>query len=350
MKPAFAVLSVALAMLFCGCGSIVKSSRETVLPKTTTALTGIRYYLPRGRVQVDAAWDTAIPGWQPAIRPVIEADPTACYRVERNANAFFDDDITLQVDPATGLLQCASASSTDESVAAIANLAATAAEAVTFGADVGAAMASGARGSTNLTPEEQADFANVKANALTSKFSVVLDSRNPKQTCFLVEPGESRSGDSSAKLYAKYVIELKRINDEPDPASMTVDDHKTIGGIVFRIPIPEEVIVNATFYKEGFLPRMNQPKTQVLFLPDDDRDYFLPLDRLPFVTTSTKVTLANGMIQSLQRTRPSMVNAICGVPKSLLSALTPIPVAINQYNIQSGGGKTTAPAASGGKK
>ncbi|HSY19190.1 MAG TPA: hypothetical protein VK815_12685 [Candidatus Acidoferrales bacterium] len=345
MKPLHSILAVTLATLFCGCGSIVKSTKETVLPKTTTALTGIRYYLPRGKAEVDASWDNDIPGWQPTIKPVIEADPTACYRVDRNANVLFDDDITLQVDPATGLLQCATASSTDESVAAIASLATAAAEAVTFGADIGAAMTSGARGSTNLTPEQLADFENVKANALSSKFSVVLDSQNPKQTCYVVEPDSSKPSNASAKLYAKYVIELKRINDEPNPGGLTVEDGKTIGGIVFRIPIPQEVTVNSTFYKEGFQPRMNQPKTQILFLPDDDRDYFLPLDRLPFVTTSTKVTLANGMIQSLQRTRPSMVNAIAGVPKSLLSALTPIPVAINQYNIQNGGGKTAAPAA-----
>jgi hypothetical protein len=273
---------------------------------------------------------------------VIEADPTACYRLERNGNPFFDDDITLQVDPTTGLLQSASATSTDESIAAFANLAAGAASALTFGASLGASGSGGARG--NPTAEqlatEKAAFEIARENAVLSKFSVLVDPHHPSQTCYVVQPDSTTQPAGSKggivetnKIYAKYVIELTRLNQEETQASAASATNNLVNGIAIRTPIPHEITVTGTFYKEGraFPP---QTTTQIVFLPDDENDYFLPLARIPLVTTSTKVVLVNGMVQTLQRSRPSIVNAIAGVPKNILSALIPIPLAINQNNVQ----------------
>jgi hypothetical protein len=329
-----------------GCESVVRSTKETALPKTTEAMTGIRYYLPRGRVEVSASWNVLIPGWQPTVKTLIEADPTACYVVERNGNAFFDDDISIQVDPTTGLLQSASASSTDESISALSNLASGAAAALTFGANMGAALSPGKRGkSPEEMAAEQAEFAEVTNNAISSMFDLVVDTHHPKQIYYLVEP-DAGSRTPSPKLYAKYTIEIKKINegdlpeDEPSPATNAV-----LNGIVIRTPVPHSVSIAGTFYRDGVRMRQ-QTTTQIVMLPDDDRDYFLPLARIPLVTTSTKVTLVNGMVQSLQRVRPSMVNAIAAVPKNILSALIPLPLAINQYNNNSNNhfGGSTSPS------
>jgi hypothetical protein len=350
MKTCALLALASVSAILCGCGSIVNSVRETELPKTSDPLTGIRYYLPKGRVQFSAEWDIKIPGWNPTITTLIEADPNACYRVDRNVNAFFDDDITLQVDPMTGLLQAASATSTDETVSAIANLAAGAENALTFGANLGVASTPAAgRGREELTPEQQEDFAEVTNNAVSSMIHVIVDPRDPappKQPFYLVSPddapnagqsnaGQQRFGESkSPKYYAKYVFDLKRINDEPSQAGGPSTSKTNLSGIVVRTPIPYKVTVTGTFYKEDGKPVIQPVTSQIVFLPDDDHDYFLPLTRIPLVTTSTKVALVNGMVQSVQRSRPSLLNAIAGVPKNILSALIPLPLAIHQNNVQ----------------
>jgi hypothetical protein len=352
MKPIESLLTLILTGAIVGCGSVVKSTKETALPKTSEPLTAIRYYLPRGKIQVSAAWNLLIPGWEPKITPIIEADPTACYRVERNINALFDDNIALQVDPMTGLLQCASATSTDQSVSAIGNLAAGAESAMTFGANLGSAGGGASRG--ELTAEEldaeQKDYRFVTNQAFSSSFSLIVDSHNPKQVYYLVEPDSgAKTGPTNAeaskisqpqthKLYAKYDIELERITPAPLPSNDTGNNSGTLDGIVVRTPIPHRVKVSATFYKEGRHPiaQVQQSTTNIVFLPDDEHDYYLPLTRIPLVTTSTKVVLVNGMVLSLERSRPSLVNAIAGVPKNILSALVPLPFSIHQSNVQVG--------------
>jgi len=365
MKPyrVFAILAV--TGVLCGCGSIVTSHKETALPDASNPLTCMRYYLPRGKVQVSAAWNILIPGWEPKITPLIEADPTACYEVDRKVNVLFDDDITLSVDPMTGLLQSASASSTDESMTAVANLAAGAEAAMTFGANVGV-LPSATAGRGNLSPEElaaqekqeEADYEDATNHAFSSSFSLMVDPHQPTQVYYLVEPdsalaktgGENTGPNSSNhRLYAKFVIELKRINQlEPQPGGNgpANGNHGNYDGIMVRTSIPHQVTVSATLYKEGRHPisQKQQPTTQIVFLPDDFHDYCLPLARIPLVTTSTKVTLVNGMVQSLQRNRPSMVNAVAGVPKNILSALVPLPLAIHQNNVQVNTPQQSTPA------
>jgi len=177
---------------------------------------------------------------------------------------------------------------------------------------------------------------------------VLVDPHHPTQTCYVVQPdsaaqpaGSKGTVVNTNKIYGKYVIELKRINQEEPSGSAPVTNN-ILDGIVVRTPIPHEITVTGTFYKEGraFPP---QTTTQVVFLPDDENDYFLPLPRIPLVTTSTKVSLVNGMVQTLQRSRPSIVNAIASVPKNILSALIPIPLSINQNNVQ----KSTPASGSG---
>jgi len=67
-------------------------------------------------------------------------------------------------------------------------------------------------------------------------------------------------------------------------------------------------------------------------LPDvnNKQNYILPINRRYLVQDKTNVTLKDGMIQSIQQVRPSMVAGIVGIPKSILSALVPIPLQIRQ--------------------
>jgi hypothetical protein len=64
---------------------------------------------------------------------------------------------------------------------------------------------------------------------------------------------------------------------------------------------------------------------QLIFLPDKERDYFLPLDRSPFVKNDTQITLVDGVVQKVAVSRPSITLGILGVPKTILDALVPSP-------------------------
>jgi hypothetical protein len=48
------------------------------------------------------------------------------------------------------------------------------------------------------------------------------------------------------------------------------------------------------------------------------------------VKNSTQVTLANGSVQTLHITRPSVVAGVVGIPKTLLGALAPVPLQVIQ--------------------
>jgi hypothetical protein len=69
---------------------------------------------------------------------------------------------------------------------------------------------------------------------------------------------------------------------------------------------------------------------QVLLLPDTKYRYYLQISRRPFVKDTTKITLSNGVVQSVQRVRPSLVQGIIGVPKTIVGAVAPIPLQIRQ--------------------
>ena len=64
---------------------------------------------------------------------------------------------------------------------------------------------------------------------------------------------------------------------------------------------------------------------QLLFLPDIRRDYYLSLDRSPFVKNDTQITLVKGVVQKVTVSRPSIILGILGVPKTILDALVPLP-------------------------
>ena len=90
-------------------------------------------------------------------------------------------------------------------------------------------------------------------------------------------------------------------------------------GIVVRAPAPYLVTITEV--------DRNTERTgeQLLFLPDTQRDYYLPLDRSPFVKNDTQITLVKGVVQKASVSRPSIILGILGVPKTILDALVPLP-------------------------
>jgi hypothetical protein len=94
-----------------------------------------------------------------------------------------------------------------------------------------------------------------------------------------------------------------------------------VDGIVVRAPAP--YLVTLTQLDEE--TRTERTAEQLVFLPDTQRDYYLLLDRSPFVKNDTQIMLVDGVVQKVAVTRSSIILGILGVPKTILEGLVPLP-------------------------
>jgi hypothetical protein len=313
-----------MGLLVSGCGSIVESVREPRKPASGQVLSGTAYYLPKGKIKVTGAWNKEQRLWDISITPIIEADPSARYYVNRNVNVMFDDDITVAIDPSTGLLQTVNAASTDRTVDALAGLVSAAASGLTFGAGLGPVATGGA-----LAQEQQTnEFNQIKGNAFFSTFQTVLDAQGGSQVAYVMSPDPETN-----RFYAKFLINLVPLDPDPSNEKPTFSP-TSVPGILVRRTIPNRVIVTASVYRHTGPPAatFGAPELTVM-LPDEKHDYSVKFERAPFVSNTTKVTLVNGISQSQQRIRPSIVMGIVGLPKNILSALAPIPLQIRNDQV-----------------
>jgi hypothetical protein len=319
------------------------------MPPTDAPLTAVRYYLPAGKVQVSAKWDSLIPGWDPLIKVSAQADPQFCYSIDRDIDSRYDDDVSISVDPATGLLASVTATSTDQTVNALGTILSTAGSFASFGTSLESALGQKSR--------DNSEYLEVTREAFTSQFNVTLTPAIPHAIAYVVSPvadltrptapspptaeakatGTTGGAAPDAKppsppklLYAKFEVTLVPVSTESSAAPEASPVNSTVGGIVIRIPAPYILRINVSYYRQDDPnPRMLKSEAMII-LPDQDHNYFLPIDRIPLVTSSTKVVLVNGMVQSLQRSRPSTIAAFVGVPKTLLGDLIPMPIAVHQ--------------------
>jgi hypothetical protein len=315
------------------------------MPPTDAPLTAIRYYLPAGKVQVTAKWDSLIPGWDPLIKASAQADPQFCYSIDRDSNSSYDDDVSVSVDPTTGLLASVTATSTDQTVNALGTILSTAESFASYGSSPQPAPAAKSR--------DNSEYLEVIREAFTSQFNVTVTPAIPHAVAYVVSPApdltrptapsppaaegktagpapEAKAPSPPKLLYAKFEVTLEPVSTENSAAPAAAADNSTIGGIVIRIPVPYILKIAVSYYRQDDPnPRILKSETTVI-LPDQYHNYFLPLDRIPLVTSSTKVVLVNGMVQSLQRSRPSTLAAFIGVPKTLLGDLIPMPIAVHQ--------------------
>lgn len=324
------LILVGLTAFCCGCGSIVNTRIESQAPASGSIVFETPYYLPKGRVIVSGTWNNATLQWDIKITPVIEADRTHVFWADRHVNVMFDDDVTVAVDPATGLLQTVNATSTDRTVDALGGLVSAAASALTFGTGLGF---SGAGGGKNGASD--AEFNDITQNAFFPSFQVELTSQQIGTTAYVKSPSLTGGG----LFMAKYTISMDSptlpLNGDAKPIVQN-EYH----GILVRPPVPCKISITADVFN---CPSPNNYTTystfstpgQTVVLPDEKHNYCLKLTRFPFVGNTTKVALAGGIVQSQEQVRPSIVMGIVGIPKTLLSALCPIPLQMktDQYNL-----------------
>ena len=285
------VILTALASFYtAGCGSIVSSERSTLKSADRPIKVGdeVFYYLPRGVVKIDGTHDP-VKGWIVTVTPTVHADPRERYELSLNKRyPFFDHTATLTTD-GKGLLKTVTASSTDRTVDAVGALITAAGQVLEFGASLG-----------------------LKAfDTQPAPFHLILDPFDPAK----------RTGSGGGFNF--------RVSDPPqmiaahrsETASATKGRY---AGIMTRLSVP----LTVTTARDG----MDLVQTEVL-LPDPRQRYLLTVPRGPLVASETKVEFENGMMVSRDMKRPSIAYGILSIPKSILSALVPIPGAVRAAEI-----------------
>jgi len=117
-----------------------------------------------------------------------------------------------------------------------------------------------------------------------------------------------------------------------------------------REPIPYTLHISGYLWTNG--PEKSEPADgssgtpfmalqQTIMLPDTANNRVLPISRRPLVQDGTKITLSNGMVQSREDIRPSIFYAVLNIPKTILTAIVPIP------GSGSGGGGSGAGSGNG---
>ena len=242
----------------------------------------------------------------------------------------------MEVDAATGLLKTVGGISEDKTAQIAATALEVAAKAMTFGAGTPVTEQLVTGGKAEECPGLRPPFhIKIPARQLNGKyvhcFEIIGPSPAPKQNHkpsdqeAAQEQKPSTTEQNPKAPTVKLQFEITRL-DQPAsgnerPLGKTVDGKLIVDGILVRAPAPYKINITQ-------LGRVNTDPDlsgeQIVFLPDPERIYYLPLDRTPFVRNETKIALVNGVVQSVTTTRPSLILGIVGVPKTILSALVPL--------------------------
>ncbi|MGA9754335.1 MAG: hypothetical protein WBV23_04250 [Desulfobaccales bacterium] len=369
MNLFYIAMAVWLSMILSGCATPVVTSitpisfyEKPVENKTPPYMIvdGVPYFLPKSVINVDITWNKDQYNWTVTVASVIQPDEKSKYLLKRISNAWFDDDITFAVDQ-NGLLQTMNISTADKTVSSITDLATAVGNIFAFGA--------------GLMP--MGPVAMMKGKAEEPPFKDILCSFHGEYDPFKpIEKTIPTLTSPVFQLYEKPVqkweqvsatfdIKIEPLGDLPLTAipdqneiekirkmvpsadeseyeemrKVAKDSSQAIHGIVVRTPVPCKISITKhehviTYTDKKDLDR-SETHTCTLMLPDVRRDYILPMNRRYLVTDQTKIALKDGMIQSIQQVRPSMVAGVVGIPKTILCALVPIPLQIRNTQSQS---------------
>ena len=332
------------AILTAGCGSVVHSKEEDSPPAGGTEMQGLAYWLPKGAIVIEGKWDKDSSDWAITVTPYIDADTSPPHwRLTRKVNHLFEDNVTLEVDATTGLLQTVTATSEDKSAAIAAAGLAIAAKAMTFGAAGAIPGPSSLRRAERAVPLCSNQSSSVE---FVGSFRYMINSSDlPKDetssTCRTLvvwsaptpapsstngvgptptatpapPPTATPSPTPVKKTYN--IIVYREDKHGPRETQNPVRIRGQSDGIVVRAPAPYHVAITVN-------DKPNLMAEQLLFLPDTQRDYYLPLDRSPFIKNDTQIALVKGVVQKVTVVRPSIILGIVGVPKTILEALVPL--------------------------
>jgi hypothetical protein len=230
-----------------------------------------------------------------AITTVFDPDPSCLYYLKKNADYLYDDKISLSVN-SKYLLSSSSADSKDETAAIISTI-------------VSSIPARTVALPTTPTP-----------------FDVTFDPGNPTelqtayktiQASHLMLSVKDSHGTELTTAAAHNSSDAKAIVTTTNAGPFSGGD-----GIAFRLPTIYTITVTTV---GDVTPRI--ATSQSVVLPNKNASYFLDSTRMPFSEKTTQLTFSNGMLTTFAQSVPSPILGFVGIPKSIITAVLPIPTA-----------------------
>ena len=295
-NPVFSALAVASVLALPGC-AIVGSQRAG------TTAEGIAYMLPKALLPVsltdrDGAFDLAIG------EPVLIVDSEFTYLLQRSGNIFSSDNVTINVDPKTGLLTKVDVKSTDQSLATVIELLKGTATAEAADASTSVTVFRGLLdpGAKDLAGFNQQINAAVAAHLARSKRSAgCATAAAAAEPCKKLQQLE--------QLVAGGPFKIEVDGFEGTARAAAAADCSV--GVCYRLNVPHRVTLSG--------PGVSN--SAVFALPNRSPTFALPLERWAFVKTTHDVALDGGVFKSITTERPSSALAVAAAPVQAASAV-----------------------------
>jgi hypothetical protein len=311
MKKTFSLLTAgAASLLLQGC-AIVGSVRAPAGGE------GIGYMLPHALLPVELiavgnALELSVG------KPVVVGDTAHTYVLQRSSNVFTSDNVTVNVDPSTGLLTAIDLKSEDKTIPALIKLAsARTAEAADAGGQKLVYRGMFDPGWTN----EQVENFNLRMSA-----TAVAHAQRLK-----IDGG---CGPSSTTEVCKNILELDRL---VATAGFKISVEGTNGkarevadcsaGFCYRMNIPHVVSISGP----------GSSNSALFGLPNRSPTFVMPLERWAFVKTTHDVKLESGVFKSITTERPSSAFAIASAPLDLAKGVLGAVAEVVQLKIDLSG-------------
>lgn len=299
---------------------------------------GLSYFLPKARVIVSLQWNDSLRSWDVTPTIVIEADPRARYNLDWSNSVLADKDTTVTVDTATGLLQTLDASTPGNNVNTVGALVGAAPNVLRLGTTTAPVSSYSGQGFTaedyvsyvQRIPSHSGEPAEFPATSQV----VVSDADPSDATVILAAPGRG-----TGRMYGAIRVRLTKQYDLgaefPRNAKQLLNAKAQGGGIMVRVPIPYLLTVDETLSSDAHFGNQSARQVcsiapRIVMLPDSQHDFLYRVLSRPLVSDATRVALNNGMIESLEQVRPSMLAALIALPKYLILNVAPIPVEVTQ--------------------
>lgn len=318
LRLMFSVISI---LIFTGCSAVIQSKKE---PANNT--TGIFYSLPKGIVQLKF-----MPLNSREKQPLLQVmtkyvpDPERHFNLYYNRNIAYDDNISISVSR-EGLLKSIEVTTEDKTKDVVVTVVEIAKEIAKFfiafpGGDL-----------------REVDASRVKY------FDIAFDPRD-----FIVDAkGEPRSQITETGENLKdYGIEKLRVIRMFDSSKVKMADagaEDSHNGIFYKplLPyklsfdhcLPVTVAGTAKEAKQTAEPlKYVNHYDLIIYLPNEAPIVAVDVERAFFVKKVTKLTFADGVLESIQVSKPSELLASAHIPLDIVKSITSIPSEIIQLKI-----------------
>lgn len=302
--------TIVAATSLVGCAIISSKS----ITDQEAAKGGVAYMLPKAYLPVTVSEQNGAFSLSVGT-PKYAGDPTQVYVASYLAGRTADDEFTIEVDPATGLLTSINAKADDKLAEIVTKLAKGAAAFAAPGLESGQAGAAVIL-YQEIDPSQSLDHLNAMLR------NAVMDYAGKK---FVTEGCRNLKAEDVAKLpicnsYADmsvgyHYVQLQ-IDPPAQPSSKIIKPDCTIG-VCYRIPQP--------FAIHAYVIRNENAvgsSSAVALLPNNSPAISVDISRTVFVTQNNTLSFQNGMLKKREVTKASELNAAASLPLDILKVIT----------------------------